>query len=508
MDRQGQERWQLAVLIILFVGIAALRIGLAYQSPMPDYGAYEHLRQVQSIHETGKPLFHDELSFGGRLRVFSPLYDYVLAFFGLFMPSAWLVKVLPNIFAAAIVFPAFAIGEHLTQKRWLGVVTAAMTGLVPATFMVSLNDASPLMLSVTLLVASIYLFMRSRNSGRHVQWLLGLIVAMVVLQPISVVFLLGLALYVVLLQVLRSKTTGKDIEVLLFTLFFTAWFSMVVFKKAFVAHGAAVIWQNIPSPELASIFSRLTLLEAIAGVGLITLIMGSYALYDGIMKAQRKPLLLLASMVLSVIVLVWFRLAALSTGLALLGVLLAVASAHSLGLIVSFVGKTKASRLAVWTVAGVMVLFLITGLPAILTQQLLDTPSQADIKVLSWAQENLPPDAIILASPKEGSMIEYVARRATVIDDDYLLVPHALERYTDAQKVYTSYFKTDAVSLMQKYGADYLYLSVQTKAFSGVLLPEYINDGCFDPAREYRDSSGFKVWLYERTCSVRGENDA
>ncbi|MBD3209387.1 hypothetical protein GF367_03125 [Candidatus Woesearchaeota archaeon] len=502
---QATARQQTAtrIIIALFIIIAATRIIIAYQSPHPDYDGYLPLRQVESIHQTGLPLFEDELSYGGRARVFSPLYTYLIALFGLVLPKLWLVKVLPNLFAAAIVIPAYAFARILTKHEGLAIITAGMTGLIPALFLIGINDGSPITLSITLLVTTMYLFIKSRKSGKHLDWLLIALVALILLHPLSLVFLIGLLLYTALLRVQSMKISPKDVELLLFTLFFTAWFSLVVFKKAFVMHGSNVIWQNIPAMELSAVFSKVTLLSAISSTGFIALILGVGGLYYGLTETKRKSIVFLTGMVAGVVILIWFRLIALRTGLALLGILLALASGYALHRIVDYLRKTKAARLAWAAVAGIIAIFVIATLPSMLTTELTDTPTAADIEVLTWADEHLSEDAIIMGAPIEGNLIAGVAHRKNVMDTDYLLIPRVEERYEDTITLYKSFFKIDAVSILQKYGATHVYVSPQTEAFTDVAHPRFLDDEqCFSLVKTATDGT---VQLYGLTCSLRGE---
>ncbi|MBW2982738.1 hypothetical protein KY327_00370 [Candidatus Woesearchaeota archaeon] len=508
MSTHRKDKAATITLWALFIAVAAIRIALAFQSQLPDFEAYDQLRHVESIRESGTPLFQDGLGFGGRERLFSPLYHYLLAAFSFILPKIWLVKVVPTILTAAIVFPAYKLGTLLTSKRRLALITALFTGAVPALFFISVNDASPLGPVLALFYTAWYLFLKSRKTGRHLRWLLAAFVILTLLHPFAIVFVVSVALYLVLLQLQRVKTTPKESELLLFFTLFTTWFLLVLFKRAFVAHGAAVIWQNIPSAELNLIFTNITLLEAIASTGLVVLVLGAIALYNGITSVKRKPLLAMTAVITTALILLGFRLAPLRVGLALLSTSLAIAGGHALESMDSYLRKTRAPALANWSLAGLIILFGLATLPTLAGQAMVEPPSQGTADVLEWAKENTGDDAVILASPREGDLIAAVAERRTVIDDNYLLIPRAEERYRDAREVYTSFFKTDAIGLMQRYGATHLLVSPETRAWSGTEQPAYLGDDCFKRVIASTDDQDRTTLLYERTCSLRGEDDA
>src|SRR3989344_5255894 len=107
---------KLAVWMLIFIFIITLgaRLYLAYGTPYFSAGeAYFQLRQVEHIKSTGFPLYHDPLSYGGRTFVFLPLFQYVLAFFSLFMPLAAAAKIIPNLLASSMVIIAFLITRKL-----------------------------------------------------------------------------------------------------------------------------------------------------------------------------------------------------------------------------------------------------------------------------------------------------------------------------------------------------------------------------------------------------------
>ena len=499
------QRWQRSILIAIVLLVIALRLILAFQEPLPSYAAYAELRQVQHIKETGAPLVDDPLSYEGRTRVASPFYSYILTCFSLFMPDEVMIKLVPNLFAALIVFPAFALALLLTDDQRFALIGAGLAGLTPALFLVSSNDGSPTGLTLTLMLTAAFFFLKARRKGKYVQWCIATIVAMTLIQPLSVIFLLGLAFFLLLWRLEVGRVQKKDVEIFLFTLFFTSWYMLIIFKQAFQIHGSRVIWQNIPTAHLASTFSQVTLLSAITSIGLVGLIAGAVAAYDGLTKTRRKPIALLASMVVAAGLLTWFKLVALKAGLALLGVLLAILSAYGLQLLVRYVQKTKLARFS-WWIIGIILLIAITAtLPMLVLPSASPTPGSAELDVLTWARDHLDAHAVMLASPTEGSFIAYVGQVQNVADDDYLLIPRVEERMSDMREAYRSFFTTDALSVMQKYGVTYILVSPMTVAFTGVEQPRFTEDKtCFALVAQANDTQG-AVQLYKRTCHVAGE---
>lgn len=501
-----ERKYVFIILVLIFVAVAFLRISLAFQSEYVDYDAFNTLRIVDHIKETGRPLFSDELSFGGKQQIFSPVYYYVLAFFSFFISDVLLVKIIPNIFAAAIVFPAFYVVRYITKDDHTALLTSAMTALVPAAFLVSVNDASSLGLILTLMTTAVFFFLKSRKRGVYVNALIIVLIFMSLLHPISLIFLLGLGIYLLLLKVQKIKRNDKELEVFIFYLFFSAWFMMVIFKDAFVTHGTKVIWQNIPYTLLTTTFMSITLLQAISSIGLVTIVLGSFALYKSLGSKHKKSVLLLGSIVFVSLTVLLLRLIALDTGLAVLATFLALSSGYTLIMVKEYFEKTKFPSTHWLFIIGVIVVFVLFLIPLLFSRGVLDTPSKADMDVMSWAKDNLNATDSIMASPHEGFMISYLAQTQNVIDENYLLVNRVDERFHDVRETYSSFFKTDAIENMQKYGTRYLYVSEQTFLFSGVRKPSFVPDKqCFILVYRSEDDVQ-KAYLYKRTCSLGGES--
>ncbi len=87
-------------LTVVFLFVLAIRLYSAFHTPfLSSDDAYLEVRSVESILH-GNVLWHDPLGYGGRTLIRSPVFDAILAFFGLFMPLPLVFKIIPNIFRA------------------------------------------------------------------------------------------------------------------------------------------------------------------------------------------------------------------------------------------------------------------------------------------------------------------------------------------------------------------------------------------------------------------------
>jgi len=94
--KKGYEKW---IILGIFIFALLIRLYFSFTSNYfnDDY-SYFILRQVENIQENNVPIFNDELSFSGRIHVFSPIYHYFLSLFALISPIA--LKLIPNILAS------------------------------------------------------------------------------------------------------------------------------------------------------------------------------------------------------------------------------------------------------------------------------------------------------------------------------------------------------------------------------------------------------------------------
>jgi len=79
-------------LILIFLLALGFRLYFTFQTESLDHEAYFTVRQIQSITQTGTPIYQDPLSFGGRTLLFTPIFHYFLAIFNFSFASRLLSR--------------------------------------------------------------------------------------------------------------------------------------------------------------------------------------------------------------------------------------------------------------------------------------------------------------------------------------------------------------------------------------------------------------------------------
>lgn len=475
------SKYSTAILLLIFAVVLSIRIYFAFSTPyFTSDDSYFHLRQVEHIQDTGKPIFDDALSYSGRAFIFNPVFHYIIAFFSLFMPLTIAAKLLPNIFAASLVFFIYLISKKITKSTNVALFTAFLSGFVPVFFAETATRLTPVSLAIPLIFLLIYAFM---NIGSTF-WLYCYLVVLVLLSflhPIVSLFVLGLFIYLILVRVESLKQSRDEIEVSIFSIFFILWAQFIIYKKPLLYHGISVVWQNIPKEVLSEHFAATTTLGAIYQIGLIPFVIGLYVIYLFLFKKKQKDIYLIMAFAASAGLLLWLRFIELKIGLMFFGLVLVVLFSQGYLQFVEIVKKSKAARFLWLFAALIFAAFLVLSVyPSIaLAQKESQSITPDEINALEWIKSNTPLQATIVATVNEGSMVTAIAQRKNVMDSSFLMQRDVAERFNDIKRIYTTTLEVEAVGLMDKYGADYIYFSGKARAYFKTDKIRYADGKCF-----------------------------
>ncbi|MEK6964472.1 MAG: glycosyltransferase family 39 protein [Nanoarchaeota archaeon] len=475
-------RWNVwrVLLAVLVFGVFVFRLYLAFHTSVFSYDAYFHLRQVQAIADTGKPLFEDPFSYPGRMYLFAPLFYYVLAFFAKHLGLEAAAKVIPNLFFSLIPIVVYWISLKLTQKEWAALVTAFFTALIPQSYAYLIN-VNPLSLAIPLGLLMLYFLLDfDKRSNIYLAILFALLLTLT--HATVFLFVLGLAFYFSLLSLLKLPKNPKESEFALFLFFLACWFSFLLYKKAFLTQGLFFLWQNIPLLLRSEAFGQATFFSALYAVNFIPLLFGLYSIYHALTLREHSHLFLFVSLVLGVFTLLFFGLIQVSTGLLFLGYFVVILSGHSLVLFARYMKKTRFPKLSIAFLILFLLLFILTTLlPMTVTanNHLRDTPASDQIVAFDWLSNHAFPESTILASVKEGQALTYYTHRKNLIDTSLFMMQDIEQRYTDLVEIFTSPFETPVLEKLKKYHVNYIYLSNESKKAYPIQPLRFSDENCF-----------------------------
>ncbi|MFC2136195.1 hypothetical protein ACFLTH_16385 [Bacteroidota bacterium] len=480
-------------LLLIFIVTFASRLMISFQTEEFSYDSYFALRQIENINEKGVPLFEDPLSFGGRTHLFPPVFYYLVSVFS-FIGVGLTAKIIPNLLSALAVFFVYLISFNITRKRVISLITAFFSGFIPILF-ITVNDISSYSL-VTLLVLAVLYYVMKIESDSYLRPALFLMILLVLSHASAFLLIIGLLLYLLLLKIESMEVTSRENEFILFSSFLVLWFNFIIFKKALLFHGPLVIWQNIPIQMLTNYFFDLNLIQSIYYIGIIPVFFGIYSIYHSLFKIKKKNIFLILSLFLSVLLLLWLKLVSFNVGLIFISLMLVILASHTIKIVYSYLQKTKMPNSANWFLfALVLVFFLTTLIPSfnLGLKSLDNTPSEKEIEALEWLKKHSDENDIILARPEEGHLINYFAERKTVMDENFLLIEDAQERYEDVQSIFSLRLKTEAVRKLNKYNVNYIYFSGK---FGKQKMLYYADRDCFKEVY----SDGLKI--YNVRCEI------
>jgi len=487
---------------LIFILVFAVRLYIAFETPLLNYDAYFSLRQVEHIKDTGFPLYKDNLSYGGKMQLFAPLNHYIIAAFSFIMPIDVAGKVLPNLLAALIIFVVYYLSLKITKNTKISLLTSFMSGFIPIYF-IDINRVSINYLAVLLIFLIIYCMLKL-NEHKYVDYSLILMFLLVLTTPMAFVLIIGLLLYLVFLKLENFAIEMKELEIILFFTFLVFWVNLLIYKNAFLTHGLLVIWKNMPVQILANFFGNIGFIQALGAISIIPIIFGVYAFYAAFHLDRSKEVLLLISVGLSAFILLWFKLLDIIDGFLFLGITLVILTAYSLKRFDDFLNKSKFHKYEKLITSLIIILFIFTTLPPIIylvnnkDVGPLNTPSNSDIKVLTWAKEHLPENASIACGLDEGNLVAYVAQRKNIMDTNFLLIPRIDQRLKDLSEIYTTVFETKATGILNQYDSEYLLVTANTLKEYNIEQLKYLkNSNCF--RLEYSNDD---TYLYRLTCRL------
>ncbi len=457
------------ILIALFAVTLAVRLFFAFTIPNFTYESYFHLRQVEHILETGLPLYHDPLSYGGRDLRFLPFFHYLMALFSLLLPLPFVAKVIPNLLIATVIPLSYIISSKITRHETGSLLAAFTAGFLPLLFSTNSFTVTALFLPLTFL--AIYAFInlqdahKSRKQLRRYLYLyLGSFFALSLTSPLASILLIGFGIYILLSVLEGKKMRRAELEVILFSVFFFLWVQFLFFKKSLAEEGISFIWQNVPSKIIVQYFPQFSVGEALVLVSIIPFLAGTVVVYRSLFRQKSQKSFLLISFVIAATILTWLRFIRFRQSLAFFSVILAILFASFYQDLEKYFHKTKLAHYRNYLLpAAVILLLLSTVLPALNVAVRQDTPSEEEIAAFQWLSENTPEKTTVLATLEEGHLVTHYGNRRNLIDDRFMLAQNAEQRFQDLTSLFTTRFQTQALDLAEQYKIEYLVLTPSAK---------------------------------------------
>ncbi len=466
-------------LMAIFALVLGIRLFFAFSSPnFTGDEAYFNLMQIEHIRETGIPLYEDPLSYSGRTFVFAPLFHYILAFFSIFFPVAFVAKVLPNIFASSLVFIVYLAAKNISNNEDAALFSAIIAGFIPIFYTATINSVSQYSLLFPILFYMVYCFFNIKQN-KYLYRFLALLFLASLTSSATVLLLAGFIFYMLLVKLENMRQSKEEVEIIVFSIFFFMWLQFIIFKKAFLFHGIELVWQNIPAEILSRYFTETTILKAIYLIGPLPLLYGVYSIYTHLFNIKDRKIYLLIGFAISTAALIWLKFVQPVIGLICLGIIMALLFGEFYTSSFNYLSKTRFARIkGIFIISFLLTFTLASAIPSMYSANaaMAGSVSQDEIKALTWIDKHTNNESIILTTPKDGHLVTYFGKRKSVADTNFLLVPNINQRFDDIEKMYTSFYETRALSLLTKYDADFIYFSDNTRITFNITEIPYIKE--------------------------------
>jgi hypothetical protein len=493
-----KEYWILAAIFLLALGV---RLFFAFQtSQFSDSMSYFNLRQIESIRKTGFPIFDDPLSYSGRFYVFLPLFHYVIALFSLVLPLNLAVSLIPNILISLLVVVVFFITLEMTKNTEASLVAAGISGFLPILFLNTVTTISVYTLVMPLSFAILLALMRVAPNSKSIALFMILMILMVLTDLSVIVLLFGFFVYLFLGWLVKLGQERTDLELIYASSLVVILFSFLIFKGLFITYGPDVIRQNIPQVLLNQYFASFNIFEAIYQIGIIPFVFGIYVIYKHLFVEKDRNLYIIISFALSLSFLIWMGMIELKVGMIFFSIVLAILSGEAYRMFSEYLKKTKLVKYYAIFISVFIIFALLTSfLPSLLYAKLsvANEIGENEILALEWLKGNTPENSVVAGSTAAGHLITAIANRKDIMDTNYLMQENAEQRLLDLNTIYTTRFQTDAVKLLNKYGASYILFSDQERDYYKIPDLSYVNEGnCFNLVYD----KGAKI--YQAVCVI------
>ncbi len=479
------------IVLITFI----LRLTVAFSIGGLTYQSYFHIRQVDTIVESGHPMWYDPFSYGGREIRFLPLYHYMVALPAFFIDTVDAAKLVTNFIYALIPLFVFFIAHAITQDDESSLVAGVVSALLPVLF--TPNTVGPESLYFVLVLVCIYMFMLCEKPNYLYYYGLFFFLLMFT-SSLAILLVLGFIVYLALTAIEGKKVKREQTDLIIFSFFFYIWLALVLFKDHFLLRGISFVFQNVPSESIANYFPSLSIASAILLIGIIPFLAGTYVVYKSLFELKQRRLMLLISLAISTTILAWLRFIPFTISLSFFGLTLSILFAVFYRDVVLFVKKTKiASRETgfKYVLIGIVVISTLPLSISAATNQ--DVPSQEEITAFHWLSQNTDKGATILALVEEGHLVSYVGERKNVMDENYVLADDVDLRFNDMQKIFNTRFQSIALELLEKYNVSYIVITPRATKYYEQHDLAYRTPECFEKVYKV------ETRIYKVTCLLR-----
>jgi hypothetical protein len=421
-------------------------------------------------------MFYDNLSYGGGPLYYPQLFHILISLFS-FIP--YFLKIIPAIIASTLVIVVYLIAKKITNDTIASLLTAFLSAFIPIEIRNSINQISIYSFIIPLILI-LYLCLINLEQKKYFNLFLILSFLLPLIHASSLIFIFSLLFYLILANTESLFISKYKKEVMIFSFFLILLINFLIYKNIFLQYGLNSIWQNIPDSLFSQYFKNLNILEAIYLISALPIILGTLGIFIGLFKEKNDSIILLTAAILTTLFLLSFKILNLQIGILFLTVFLVIISSLTISKIYTYLSLTKFSKFKKYT--HLIIILLIIGLsfiPSYFVAKSLPNYSY-QIKSFELIKGNTEENSTILVPLEFGNILTAIAERKNIMDDNFLLVKNAEERFQDINLIYNTYSKIKALESLRKYNINYIYVDDYVREKYKIKEPRYVDDkNCF-----------------------------
>lgn len=494
--KKNQQNVLFALLGIVALLVIVLQFQTVSTTNYPSYSSFYGVRQVESIQNTGFPTIFDNLSYQGRVDVTQIIFYYLASFFTLFIPVILFFKYASIFVWAVIAFLMYYVSNQLFANKVIVWLMTFFTVLSPILFTANLNTFEPTALFAVffLLILNSFFTIKEENSLTFVI----LILLSTFVSSLSLIFVIGFLIYVILIKIGSKKLSKAELELILFSGVFITWLHFLLYRKLFLEHGVSLLQASIPNELLLGSFYGLSVPMAIAIAGILPLLLGLYGTYYVLFQEINKKHLLIVSFLFAFMIALWAGFISFTQGFVFITLLLILLSGVTMKQFNGYLNKTVLQKVKPLFVILALVLVVVNFVPVMSYSSVIQTqsPNDDEMKTMDFIRENTKSDVTVLSTIQEGHLIASQANRKNFFDTNFIFAPQANQRYQDARNMFLSKSQTAVLGQMDYYNINYVYVSSQTKKTYPTTTSIFETGDCFDLVFETNTTK-----LFEEKCN-------
>jgi uncharacterized membrane protein len=176
------------------------------------------MRQVEHISKFGKPIYQDNLSYGGRTFALMPFYYYLMAFFYKIFPSILFLKIVNNFIASTLIFGVYLLSSKIIKNRTISLFTSVVASGLPFYLNKTINSLNQYSLVTPLAFFVIWMFLEINK--KMLNYLVPVTIVLILSSFDSILLIVGILSHIIYNYLESKKIEKLNIEYASFFLLF------------------------------------------------------------------------------------------------------------------------------------------------------------------------------------------------------------------------------------------------------------------------------------------------